>query len=101
MKSIWYWQNMDNKIMMKILKMFRFVEKIELRPCNYKLSTFDVRKMLTNMSSKNLKGLTLIDQSQIDIGKLFNKVTIQYATHDTLGRKYQHLDSDNEGTAST
>ena len=60
-KTIWYWQNMDNKIMMKTLKMFRYVEKIELRPCNYKLSTFDVRKMLTNMSSKNLKGLTLID----------------------------------------
>jgi len=32
-KQIWYWENMDNKILMKILKVFDQVTVLEFRGC--------------------------------------------------------------------
>ena len=38
-QDIWYWQNMDNKIMLRLVKIFKHFNYLEIRKCNYLLST--------------------------------------------------------------
>jgi hypothetical protein len=45
-QNIWYWENMDNKIIMRITKKFRHVKQLEFLKCKYKLSTMDIRKII-------------------------------------------------------
>ena len=54
-QAVWFCENMDDKILLKIIKMFHNIRVLEFKPCKYKMSTMEVRKALMSLDKPIIK----------------------------------------------